>query len=105
MTCDFKQCGILTSVDSDQPVQPPVKLRNSKIIMKFGRIFKRLAKALIRLRVCAGSSEAWLVAHTTLLEISCHGSYISTVSEIRQRAISDTMLYNLKLGNYTCIHS
>ena len=22
-TCDFQQCGILTSVDSDEPVQPP----------------------------------------------------------------------------------
>ena len=37
-------------------------------------IFKRVAKALIRLRVCAGWSEPLLVAHTTLLEISCHGS-------------------------------
>ena len=26
-TCDFQQCGILTSVDSDEPVQPPSKLR------------------------------------------------------------------------------
>ena len=25
--CDFQQCGILTSVDSDEPVQPPFKLR------------------------------------------------------------------------------
>ena len=30
MTCDFQRCGILTSVDSDEPVQPPFKLRNSK---------------------------------------------------------------------------
>ena len=30
MTCDFQQCGILTSVDSDEPWQPPFKLRNSK---------------------------------------------------------------------------
>ena len=30
VTCDFQQCGILTSVDSDEPVQPPFKLRNSK---------------------------------------------------------------------------
>ena len=32
MSCDsdFQQCVILTSVDSDEPVQPPVKLRNSK---------------------------------------------------------------------------
>ena len=26
----FQQCGILTSRDSDEPVQPPVKLRNAK---------------------------------------------------------------------------
>ena len=30
MARDFQQCGILTSVDSYEPVQPPVKLRNSK---------------------------------------------------------------------------
>ena len=28
--CDFQQCGILTSIDSDEPLQPPFKLRNSK---------------------------------------------------------------------------
>ena len=47
------------------------------------RIFKRLAKALIRLRVCAGCSEALLVAHTTLLEISCRGSH--TMGKYRNR--------------------
>ena len=30
MTHDFQQCGILTCVDSDEPVQPPFKLRSSK---------------------------------------------------------------------------
>ena len=39
------------------------------------RKFNRLAKALIRLRVCAGWSESSLVAHITLLEISCRGSF------------------------------
>ena len=39
------------------------------------RIFKRVAKALISLHVCAGWSEPLLVAHTTLLEISSHGSF------------------------------
>ena len=29
-TCDFQQCGILTCVNSDEPVQPPFTLRNSK---------------------------------------------------------------------------
>ena len=32
------------------------------------RIFKRLAKVLIRLRVCTGWSEPLLVTHTTLFE-------------------------------------
>ena len=30
VTCDFQLCGILTCVDSDEPWQPPFKLRNSK---------------------------------------------------------------------------
>ena len=30
MTRDFQQCGILTSVDSDEPVQPPFQLRTLK---------------------------------------------------------------------------
>ena len=29
-TCDVQQCGILTSIDSDKPVQPLFKLRNCK---------------------------------------------------------------------------
>ena len=41
------------------------------------RIFKRLAKTLTKLRVCTGWSEHLLVAHTTLLKISCRGSIIS----------------------------
>ena len=40
------------------------------------RIFEQLAKTLIKLRVCEGWSEASLVAHTTLLEILCRGSFI-----------------------------
>ena len=30
VACDFKQYGILTSVNSNEPVQPPFKLRNSQ---------------------------------------------------------------------------
>ena len=70
MTCDFKQCGFLTSVDSKQPVEPPFKQLNTH------RIFKRLANALIRLRICAGWPEPLLVTHTLLLEISCRGSLV-----------------------------
>ena len=32
MTCDFQQCGILTSVDTDKPVQQSFKLRKLQII-------------------------------------------------------------------------
>ena len=46
------------------------------------RIFKRIAKALIRLCICAGWSELLLVAHTTLLEISCHGSSLKSAKDV-----------------------
>ena len=44
-------------------------------------IFKQLAKALIRLLLCASGSEPLLVAHTTLLEISCRCSIIILVHD------------------------
>ena len=84
VTCGFQQFDILTSVDSEEPLQPPFKLRNSKwcSVSSYNnhRILKRLAKALIRLRICSGWSEALLVAHTTLLEISCYGSIIIMIN-------------------------
>ena len=43
-------------------------------LLNVHRIFKRLAKALISLHVCAGQSEPLLAAHIILLEFSCHGS-------------------------------
>ena len=74
-TCDFQQCGILTSVDSDKPVQPSFKVRNSKwysvsslTFIEYSSDYQRLWSDCI--------SEALLVAHTTLLEISCRGSYL-----------------------------
>ena len=61
-------------------------------------IFKRLAKALIRPRVCTGSSEPLLVAHTctTLLEISCRGLFF-LAHRIRISAIWDPWIENLIL--------
>ena len=55
-----QQCGILTRIDSDKPVQPPNKLKNTK--------FCSVSSLTV-------SSEALLVAYTTLLEISCRSSY------------------------------
>ena len=39
-------------------------------------IFKRLAKALTKLRICVDWSEHLMVAHTTLLEFSYRSSII-----------------------------
>ena len=44
--------------------------------LKSHRILARQARALIRLRVCAGWFEPLLVAQSTLFEISCCGSYV-----------------------------
>ena len=89
LTCDFQQCGILKSINSDKPVPPPFKLKNSKWCsvssLTVIEIFKPMAKALISLRVCAGWSEPLLVAHTTLLEILCHGSYIKLYHPLASR--------------------
>ena len=74
LTCAFQQWGNLTRVASNEPVQPPFKFRNSKWC-SVSSITVILAKALIRLRVCAGWSEALLVTHTTLLEISYRGPF------------------------------
>ena len=81
-TCDFRQCGILTWIDLDESVQPPFKLRNSircsvssliHIIIEYSSYQQRLWSDC---PTWAGWSEPLLVAHTTLLEISCHGSYV-----------------------------
>ena len=55
------------------------------------RIFKRLTKALMRLCKWAGWSEPLLVAHATLLEISCHCSYVLCVyNELIKTALLST---------------
>ena len=63
---DFQQFDILTSVDSDEPLQTLFKLRTSKWCS---------VSSLTIIEYSSDWSEALLVAHTTLLEISCTGSY------------------------------
>ena len=95
VTYGFQRYGILTSVDSDEPVKPPFKLRHSKWC-SIPSIVKRLAKALVRLRVCTGWSEALLVPHTTLLEISYLGWIVFNINVDRkpwhQTSISKNIL-------------
>ena len=81
-TWDFQQCGILTCVDSEEPVQPPFKPRKSKwysvsslTIIKYSsdkqRLWSDCAYAQADLRLC--------LSH----KISCTGSF-----EIRTLLIS-----------------
>ena len=82
-------------------LQPPVKLRNTQMVfsqwLNTYRIFTRLAKALIRLRVCPSRSKALLVAHITLLEISCHGSIMSFVCQTIQAKKQFLVIFNVSL--------
>ena len=55
----------------------------------------RPAKALVSLRICAGWSEPLLVVHTTLLEISCHGSIMTS----RMRILSEFIFIQHMLLN------
>ena len=73
-----QQCGFLIIVDSDKPVQPLFKLRSFKSCSVSSLT---VIEYLIRPHVCVGLSEALLVAHTILLEISCHGSIIWTLKK------------------------
>ena len=50
VTCDFKQYGILTSVNSNLLCSLPLSLETPNGVQSVAQ----LAKALIRLRVCAG---------------------------------------------------
>ena len=79
VTCDSQQCGILTSIDSDEPVQPPFELGNSKwcsvsclTVIEYlsdqQRHWSDCAYARADLRLCWSHIPQFL-------EISCRGSY------------------------------
>ena len=73
-TFDVQQWCILTSLDSDEPVQPPFKHRNSKWCLVSSLTAKEYLSDKQRLWSVCAWSEPLLVAHTMLLEISRHGS-------------------------------
>ena len=92
MACDFQQCGILTSEDSDKPVQPPFKLTNSKwcsisslTIIEYPsdwqRIWSDCTYAQVDLRLCWSHIPHYWKSHVTahmwktykILIFSAHG--------------------------------
>ena len=77
MTCDFQQCGILTSVYPCEPVQPPFRLRNSKycsvislILIEFSSDLQRLwsdcAYAQTDLRLCGSHVPQCWKSHVVI---------------------------------------
>ena len=59
--------------------------------------------ALIILRVCSGRSEALLVTHTTLLEISCRGSSVQIADKYYDYLyVTSFEVVTLKSYNYSC---
>ena len=76
-TCDFQQCGILTWIDSDKPVQPPFKLRNSKCSSVSSWIFIEYSSDYQRLwSACAYAQAGLSLCWSQIVEISCHSSNI-----------------------------
>ena len=82
-TCDFQQCGTLTSIDSDEPVKQACKLRNSKwcsvssyIILEYESdqqmLWSDCVYAQADLRLC------WSHIPHYWKSISCRGTYVNT---------------------------
>ena len=78
LTCDFQQCGILTCVDSDQPVQLTIKLRNSKCcstssltVIECSSDLQRLWSGCVYAQ--AGLSLCWLhIPHCWKSHVAAH---------------------------------
>ena len=67
VTRDFQQCGNLTSVDSDEPVQPLFKLRN----LKWG-----LVSSLTVIEYLSGQQRLWSACAYTQAGLSLCWSHI-----------------------------
>ena len=94
-TCDFQQCGIMTSGDSDEPVQPPFRRRNSKwclvsslTIMEYSSDLQRLwsdcAYAQADLRLCwSRIPHCWkshALAHIVISHIPIIGTAVCSLA-------------------------
>ena len=117
MTCDFQQCGILTSVDSDEPVQPPYKLRNSKLclissltVIEYSsdkqRLWSDCAYAQAGLRLCLSHiPHCWkphVTAYISKASYEGHPSKLCTQSLLHFTAfhIGDNCIQHFHLGRY-----
>ena len=54
MTCDFQQCGILTSVDSDEPMQPIFSLETPNNVQSVAKGVDKTARMRRLIRGYAG---------------------------------------------------
>ena len=81
--CDFQQCGILTCVDSDEPVQPPFLLRKSKCCSANSLTVIECSSDLERLRSDCARAQAGLrlcwshIRHCWKSHVTAHLSWNS----------------------------
>ena len=99
MTCDFQQCGILTSVDSDEPLRPPFSVCDALTFL-LDNIFIRLGTKLYRqvTGIPMGTNCAPLVADLFLL---CYErDFMMSLSGDKQADIIDAFNTTSILGWY-----
>ena len=94
MACDFQQCGILTSVDSDEPVQPPFKNRNSKLC-SVSSLFKATSKgsdqtAHMRRLIWGITGRTYHIVGNLMLRLNC---------KVVHKQLSDISSLNLWFAN------
>ena len=90
-TCVFQQCGILTSADSDEPVQPLFKLRNSKLCSVSSLTIKAYSPGRVGQTVTCLATDASLTADPGV-ESSIPGRS-NTFVEIDHEIISTVILF------------
>ena len=69
MTCYFQQCGILPSVYLDEPVQPPVKLKNIKWCSVSGLTIK--------------NTQATILGSDQTARMLCLATHLTCICELR----------------------
>ena len=106
-TRDFQQCGILTSVDSDVPVQPPVKHRNSKwCSVSSLTVIEYSSDTQMLWSVCTyaqGWSVPLLVANTTFWKshVTAHKEFNHSKCQV-MRLTSSSAVYTVCTGAGGC---
>ena len=105
----FQQCGILTSVDSDEPVQPPFKFRNSKwfsvssLTLIVTQVTSKGSDQTARMRSFIGGL-AGRTYHIVMSRLICNiltvGIHLSSSPWFASKETADSVLFKLLTRTY-----